>query len=457
MALVLVKSKLFKAVGYRPHDSQKLVHASTARHRLVCAGRRFGKSELGGHEQTVDTAALSYMHKNIDKRRPALWWIIGPEYSDSENEFAIVYDDFRRIDAPFDRPGTYNDPHSGDMQISLFDGKLQIIAKSSKHPERLVGKGLRGALMVEAAKMKPTVWSKYVRPALADYQGSSLHISTPEGKNWFYQNWQRGQDPAQPDWASWRFPSWANKYVYGLGVNDPEIVSLRNDLSTEEFNQEEAALFTEFAGRVFKGFDEELHVTDLTFDPAMETYAAVDHGFTNPFVWLLLQCDWEGNTYVIDEFYQRELDIREAAREVVDRGLAPRSCAAIYPDPASPGDSKILADITKIPTRGGTGGPLKDRLAMIRAALKLRPEYLPDSHPDKRPRLFINRRCINTIREFNDYRYPKSAAEAAEVGNVPELPLAKDNHTPEALGRYFAGRFGRGAHAAARSSEGSYE
>jgi len=47
------------------------------------------------------------------------------------------------------------------------------------------------------------------------------------------------------------------------------------------------------------------------------------------------------------------------------------------------------------------------------------------------------------IREMNVYRYPKSAEEAAESGqNIPEAPLKKDDHTPEALGRLMAGMFG---------------
>jgi hypothetical protein len=92
-----------------------------------------------------------------------------------------------------------------------------------------------------------------------------------------------------------------------------------------------------------------------------------------------------------------------------------------------------------------TGGDLDTRLRLIRAALKVRHPELPDEHPLRKPKLLINRKCTNTIREFNEYRYPKSVSEAAEAEklktNVPEKPMKKDDHTPEALGRLFAGMF----------------
>jgi hypothetical protein len=98
----------------------------------------------------------------------------------------------------------------------------------------------------------------------------------------------------------------------------------------------------------------------------------------------------------------------------------------------------------KLKVRGmrGTGGLLKTRLRFIRAALKERNTHLPYGHPERAPKLFINRRCVETIREFGAYRYPQTAAEAADRGKEPsESPMKLDDHTPETLGRFFAGHF----------------
>lgn len=88
---------------------------------------------------------------------------------------------------------------------------------------------------------------------------------------------------------------------------------------------------------------------------------------------------------------------------------------------------------------------IADRLEWIRR--KLKPDskvaHLDPSHEDWSPQLVINRRCKQTIREFNAYRYPTTYDEASAKGReAPENPMKKDDHTPEALGRFMIGHFG---------------
>lgn len=438
--------RTFESFGYKPHSGQKTIHRSRARHRAAACGRRYGKTNVGGAELLLEvpkTKLLLPMLEDNGKRRE--FWIVGPEYTDSEKEFRWLYDHLKARDAPFDRPGTYYSAHDSDLQLSLFGGKYLVMGKSAKHPERLVGEGLAGVIMAEAAKQRETTWTKYIRPTLADEKGWSLHTSTPEGRNWFYDLWVRGQSEHYPDWESWRRGSWLNTYVYPLGAKDPEVLALRQDLTEETFNQEIAAMFTEFAGRVFKEWDDEVHLRDLSYNPAWPVYAACDYGFTNPFVWLVLQVSpLDGTVYVLDEFYQDGLTIDEAAAELVSRpGLLPAAMREFFPDPASPGDSRVLEQRLRLRSRGGTGGELNDRLRLIRAALKVRNKGRPLTDPERRPRLLVDRtKCPNLVREMNIYRYPKKRSE--KDGNSPELPMKKDDHAPEALGRAMIGLFGRG-------------
>lgn len=462
---------LYEKMGWTPHGGQLEVIDSQARNKAVAAGRRFGKSEIGGHklvQEAMNTRLVKSMLDDLGKRRE--FWIVGPTYTDSEKEFRIMWNELSRLGFSeyFDRPGSYNDPIGGSMHLSLWNGKFQVHAKSAKHPDSLVGEGLSGCILAEAAKLKERIYTKYIRPTLADFNGWSLMTSTPEGKNWFYEMWKRGQDPNRPDWASWRMPSWRNPYVYPKGATDasilllrdamtrgemmndplyqqlgidPEVAALVGDLTEESFNQEIAALFTEFVGRVFKGFDEELHVTDLTYNPAWKTYAAVDYGFTNPSVWLLLQVDPFGErVHVLDEVYEAGLTIDEFAALIQSRGLAPADTLAFYPDPASPGDTRILEEKLKIRSRGGTGGELRWRIDAIRSALKERNTHLPEGHQDRVPTLMFDRKCVKTIQDMLNYRYPEKRMQVDT--NTPENPMKKDDHGPEALGRFYAGHFG---------------
>lgn len=477
--------KVAEATNFKPHPGQAKIIRSTARHQVASCGRRFGKSYVGGHRlitEALKTRILLPQLEIAERRRE--FWIVGPNYTDSEKEFRVLYNGLRRLEAPFDQPGTYNDPHGGDMRLSMYGGRFIVIAKSAAKPTSLVGEGLNGVIMAEAAKQKQSTWTKFIRPMLADFNGWSLHTSTPEGKNWFYDNWMRGQSEHEPDWESWRMPAWKNTYVYPGGASqaavqavhnmmtnkvpitdkvianlgiDPEIGALLRDLTKETFNQEIGAEFSEYVGRVFKEFDEEIHVRDIPYRPDLPIYAACDYGFTNPFVWLLIQMDDMGTVYVLDEMYETGLTIDEAILEIQARGLNPSGLREFFPDPASPGDSRAIQNKLHIIPRRGTGGELNIRLRMIRAALKERHTELEPGHPDRKPKLLIDRKCTNMIREMNDYRYPKTTAEAAEANaNIPELPMKKDDHTPEALGRFFAGMFNVPERAGARQREATY-
>jgi hypothetical protein len=464
--VTLSAATVFQKAKYKPHPVQQMVHADATRNRVVAAGRRLGKSEIGAGELDIEAARtrlmLNYLEE-IGHRRE--FWIVGPNYTDSEKEFRKHYNALKRMGAPFDKPGTYYDAHAGDMQISMYGGKYLVLGKSAAHPERLVGEGLSGVIMAEAAKQRERTWTKYIRPTLADFKGWSLHTSTPEGKNWFYDLYMRGQDPFDEEWKSWRFGAWRNPYVYPGGANtadlallrkaldnrdkltqafikglriDAEIISLMRDQAAETFNQETAALFTEFAGRVFKDFDDEYHVRDLKYQPHLPTYACSDYGFTNPFVWLLLQIDHHGTVYIIDEIYETGLTIDDAARLILQRGMS--NVIEFYPDPARPEDTLALERHLQIRGNGDTGGPLDVRLRYIREALKDRNPHMEADDPLRHPKLLIDRSCVNTIREFDDYRYPETSKESNR--NPKDQPLDKDNHCPEAVGRFYRGHYG---------------
>jgi hypothetical protein len=441
---------VFSELEYVPHPGQQAIHDCTARMRCAACGRRFGKSVMGGHELTAEALAgkdMEFMLKEMGIRRE--FWIVGPEYSDSEKEFRVLWNDIEKLQIPKQKPGSYYTPDGGPMSISLWGGTTQFHAKSSKYPATLVGEGLTGVVMAEAAKMKSVVWTKYIRPTLADAAarfrqlfgddelawGWALFLSTPEGKNWFYDLYMRGLDPADAEWAGFRMPSWQNPVIFPGGAADPEILDMRKDMSEEKAAQELDASFTEYVGRVFKRFEEEVHVTDLAPLPDRPLWGAVDYGWTNPFVWLTIQVDHDGNVNVLSEYYRTEKDTGEHAQHLSAQGVGPGRYAGFFPDPAEPDDTHTLAEKLHVRPRGNTGGPLATRLEIIRNLLKP-----PDITGAQRPRLMIDRRCINLIREMNDYRYPETKDEA--LRNPKDEPIDKDNHGPEALGRFARGYFG---------------
>lgn len=481
----IVRNKVFD-----PHKAQLRMMEDPARFLVAACGRRFGKSKFVANElipEALYTKSIANTLNSQGKRRE--FWSVGPQYSDSEKPFRVFYNACKRLglDNAFDKPGTYYSTASKQMTVSLWDGAFIYSAKSAEHPDTLVGEALSGVHIEEAAKMKEVVWTQMLMPAVADYKGWAKFTTTPEGKNWFYRLFLNSIKPSMKGWNGHRIPSWYNPIVYPERtidadvkrmiqimaehpeltsfeiidrehlVIDSEIAMQANNMPIPKFQQEIAADFTDFVGKVFKEFDEETHSRLLRFNPGWRTIAAVDYGYRNPSVWLLIQIGPWGEINVVDELYQSNLAPDEFAQEILRRGLCPDSCTEFFPDPALPGDTKTLENVfrragKRVRARSHTGGELQNRLNLIRLALRQRitdqelsaPNWTtyPPVDDHKRPRLMISTKCPKTLYEFGEYRYPETKDEQVETSTKRfELPMKKDDHTPEALGRFLAAEY----------------
>ena len=430
---VFRKDKWFEQTNYHPHLGQKAIHYDPTRHRVLCNGRRWGKTLLGGKE--VETSAFI---KNW-LGEPLRGWIIGPEYTDCEKEFRVVYNTFKSLGIDQVSSKFLNNTENGNMHITTRWG-FDLECRSARHPESLVGEGLDFVLLVEAGRHKRKMFGDYVRPALSDKRGWSLMSGVPEEaseSSLLYWGYNRGQDPTKLQWKSWRMPSWTNNVMFPGGRNDPEILEAADDLTEDEFARQCEGKFVQRVGRVMKEWDDDKHIGDFKYTPDLPLYAAVDFGYTNDWVWLWIQHDQLNNVYVIGEHRFQLRDTEDIARVEFKEHPLTQKLLAIYPDPSSPDDANILRRTLGVPTRLNTGGEIKNRLALIRGALKLRPDHLEYEDPNKLPSLFVDRSCDRLIWEMREgYRWPENKSENR---NDSEIPLDKDNHGVEALGRFYKG------------------
>jgi hypothetical protein len=438
---VLDKSKWFEQTEYEPHLGQAAVHYDDHRHRVLCNGRRWGKTLLGGKEVEPCAFILNRLGQ------PQTGWIVGPEYQDCEKEFRIVFNTFKKLGIDKVSHKFLNNIDNGNMHIQTRWG-FDLECRSAKHPETLTGEGLDFVLMVEAGRQKPKTWKEYIRPALSDKRGWSLHSGVPEGAtetSLLYSLWQRGQSLTtsrgnRNPWRSWRMPSWTNTVMFPGGRTDPEILDAEEDLTEDEFARQYGARFVERVGRVMQEWDDEVHLRDLKFERSWPLYMGIDYGYTNPFVILWIQVDPFNNVYVIREHRWQLKDTMTIAQEVQVDPLEKHMLqllVAFYPDPAEPDDTETLRRLWRKPARSNTGGELRTRLNLIRHHLKIHNQHLPDGHADKQPRLFVDRRCTQLAWEMREgYRWPE---HKSETKSESENPMDKDNHGIEALGRFMKG------------------
>lgn len=154
-----------------------------------------------------------------------------------------------------------------------------ISIRSTHTPDNLRGAGLDYAILDEAAFMDAAVWSEVVRPMLMDTQGGAMFISTPNGRNWFYNLYQLGLDPDEPEWAAFHYTSMDNPFIH-----PSEFGAIQRTTPEHIWRQEYLAEFTDDAGQVFRGIRETatapLHAI---YHPGHLYIAGIDWGRENDF------------------------------------------------------------------------------------------------------------------------------------------------------------------------------
>jgi phage FluMu gp28-like protein len=216
---------------FRPRPSQRLVLESTAENLIVDCGRQWGKTILGANW----LQEYSWTHT----RFPA-WWV-APTYAQSK----MVY---RRVIHANANNGAIKDKSDSELRIAWISGGVMAF-KTADNPENLRGESVGQGVMDEAARCKRETWEDVLSPALAVTGGRFMFISTPKGRNWFYELWTRGQDrQANPKFESWKFPSSDNPLITA-----EHIEHARQTLPQAIFDQEYLAEFLEDSSGVFRG------------------------------------------------------------------------------------------------------------------------------------------------------------------------------------------------------------
>jgi phage terminase large subunit-like protein len=193
-----------------------------------------------------------------------------------------------------------------DMLIN-FPGGGSTQVRSADDPQSLRGEGLTLAVLDECAFMREIAWTEALRPALSDKLGGALFISTPAGRNWFWRLWMRGQDAAERDWRSWRFPTRDNPYIA-----PSEIEAARRDLPERIFQQEYEAEFLESSGEVFRRVLDAATATGMGPQPGRQYVMGVDWAKSADFTALTVMDVAAREVVYLDRFNQIDYIVQRA-------------------------------------------------------------------------------------------------------------------------------------------------
>jgi len=276
---------------YQPHLNQIRIHESTARYRVVVAGRRFGKSALALNEALARAFQL----------RNQIIWIILPQFKQAKEVYWIDPDIIRYF-MPLVQRGLIK-LNNSELSLCVNTTNSWIRLKGSDNYEGLRGSGIDLVIWDEVADVKELAFG-VIKPSLADSPDHKvLYIGTPKGINWFHDFALNGDHKGvipkfgktikpKDDWETWHFTSYDNlaweegsrkrtRFVEFINKEKQELLERGRKAF---FNQEYLALFDQSIGQFYPEFDTGLHVCVPIF-PTGESVivGGLDWGRTDPF------------------------------------------------------------------------------------------------------------------------------------------------------------------------------
>lgn len=262
------------AQGFTPHKQQRQIIDSILngkeKYHVISVGRQWGKSLMGIN-------LLLYWAIN-HKPCKILW--VSPVYSQANKVQ-------KEINAAIQNSNIINSSNYSESFTSLKTGS-EIYFRSAERYDNIRGFTFDYAILDEAAFMKQETWTEAVRPTLAVRGKKILFLSTPKGKNWFYDMFQLGQSSDYPNYKSYQAQSQDSPFI-----SNEEIIDAKNTLPPNIFKQEYMAEFLDDGGEVFTNLNAN------TFNqyprPNGTVYCGIDLGRANDYT-VATFIDNTGNT-----------------------------------------------------------------------------------------------------------------------------------------------------------------
>ena len=382
---------------------QQTIVDHPARFKVVAAGRRFGKSYLS---MNMMARTARYPKMNV--------WYVTTTYGAAKNIMWVPLKDRLR------KLNWCKSFHEVAMVANLVNGS-QIALKGTNNPDSLRGVGLDYLVIDESAFIDERTWKEVLRPTLSDKLGGALFISSPTGRNWFYELYQLGQSNEDPDWASWQFTT-----LEGGNVPEEEIVTAKRDLDARTFEQEYEAKFVSYTGLVYYGFEYEENVYDLKVNPTKPLLIGMDFNI-DPMTATVFQFDEDEETLLLlDEIEIYGSNTDEMAEEILIR--YPNFEITVYPDPSCVASRTSAGGRTDLSILQSYGLKCKfrrqhpfirDRINAVNSRL---------CNADGFRRLLVDKNCKLAIRALERHSY-KEGTNLPEKGGKPDY-----SHITDSLG-----------------------
>ena len=381
---------------------QAEVAASDKRFKVVCAGRRFGKSVLAIRE-------LARVARTPDSKV----MYVAPTYQMCRN---IVWSPLKNKLRDLNWIKKVNESR---LEIILRNNSI-IMLRGADSPDSLRGIGLNATVIDEVADVKPEVWTEVLRPTLSDKSGTALFLGTPKGVgNWFKDLYDMAA--TDKNWGAWQFTT-----LEGGNVPVEEIEAAKNDLDSMTFLQEYGASFNTATNLVYYSFKPENNVKEYQLEKDKLKNIIIGTDFNVSPMATVVAVQTMTGLHIIDEIALWSSNTDEMVQEV--RNRYPTQHITCFPDPAGVQRKTSAGGRTDISIlqNAGWNVKFKPRHPLVRDRVNAVNSLLLNSNGDSR--LLIDPKCKELIKCLTRFSYKEGTL-------IPDKNGTKDySHFPDALG-----------------------
>jgi len=229
---------------------------SKHKYGIVACGRQFGKSLL------AQNLLLYWLLRNGNNK--GAW--IAPIYNQCKKVFKELTNAAH---------GVIAEKNKADLTIKFINGStIQFL--SAERPDSIRGFSFNYLVLDEAAFIKEVALNEAILPTLTAIGKKCFIISTPKGKNFFFNYYMKGQID-NDQYISFKGTSLDNPYADHSFILEQQ-KSLPNDI----YKQEYLAEFTDAGSEVFRNLD---NVCNLSrYESSRErAYFGIDTGLSNDY------------------------------------------------------------------------------------------------------------------------------------------------------------------------------
>jgi len=252
--------EVVQEIDYKPRDQIRAFHNRKERFAIIVAHRRFGKT----------VAAINDLIRScfeIDRPNVRVAYI-APYLSQAK---AVAWD----YALEFTRDIPEIKVNHSELRIDFLNGaRFRLFGADNYNAMR--GLYFDAVVLDEMADFPASAWSNVIRPALADRRGSATFISTPKGKNEFWELWHEAQD--DPNWFTAMLKASDTSIL-----DQEELDEARRTMGDDRYEQEfecsfEAAIQGAFYAKEMKQATEDGRITRVPYDRAASVITAWDLG-----------------------------------------------------------------------------------------------------------------------------------------------------------------------------------